>query len=83
LGDAPKAIEFYEQQLVIVREIGDQRGEGNALWNSALAFDKLVERAQTIARAAAALRVFDAIEDPNAAMVRAQLAEWRKAEAGS
>jgi len=31
LGDARKAIEFYEQYLSIAREIGDRRGEGAAL----------------------------------------------------
>jgi tetratricopeptide (TPR) repeat protein len=78
-----KAIEFYEQALVIRREIGDRRGEGNDLWNSALAFYKLSDRAQAIARAEAALRIYEAIEDPNAAKVRAALAEWRKVGAGS
>ena len=28
LGDVRKAIEFYEQALVIDREIGDRKGEG-------------------------------------------------------
>jgi tetratricopeptide (TPR) repeat protein len=77
LGDARKAIEFYEQRLVIAREIGDRRGEGNALWNSALALDKLGKRAQAIPRAEAALKIREAIEDPNAAKVRTALAEWR------
>jgi hypothetical protein len=31
LGDARKAIEFYEQALAIARKIGDPPGEGNAL----------------------------------------------------
>ena len=34
-------------------------------------------------RAEAALRIFEAIEDPGAATVRAGLAEWRKTGAGS
>jgi len=71
-----------EVRLAIAREIGDRRGEGNALWNSALALDKLGDRAQAITRAEAALRIREAIEDPNAAKVRARLAEWRKAGAG-
>ena len=29
LGDVRRAIENYEQALVISREIGDRRGEGN------------------------------------------------------
>ena len=83
LGDAPKAIKFYMQQLAITHEIGDRRGEANSLWNSALALQMLGDQAQAIARAEAALRNYEAIEDPHAAKVRAQLAEWRKAGAGS
>ncbi|MCX6956152.1 MAG: tetratricopeptide repeat protein [Verrucomicrobia bacterium] len=78
LGDARKAIEYYEQQLVITREIGDRRGEGNALWNSALAYDSLGNRAEAITRATAALTIFEAIESPYAARVRAALAKWRE-----
>ena len=37
------AIEFYEQQLVIVREIGNRRGEGNALGNLGAAYAELGE----------------------------------------
>jgi tetratricopeptide (TPR) repeat protein len=77
LGDARKAIEYYEQALVIAREIGDRRGEGTDLWNSALAYDSLGNRAEAIPRADAALAIREAIEDPNAAKVRAKLAQWR------
>jgi len=80
LGQPRRAIEFYEQHLVIAREIGDRRGEGSALWNLSLALDKLGDHAQAIAHAEAALKIFVAIEDPNAAMVRAQLAKWREAK---
>ncbi len=78
MGETHKAMEFYEQHLIIAREIGDQRGEGIALWNSALALDKLGKRAQAITRAEAALKNYETIEHPNAAKVRAKLAEWRK-----
>lgn len=66
-----------EQQLTIVCEIGDRRGEGIALWNVSLALDQLGERAQAIQHAEQALNIFERIEDPSAARVRAQLAEWR------
>ncbi len=33
LGEPRKAVEYYEQALVIDREIGDRRGEGTDLWN--------------------------------------------------
>ncbi|MBZ5628088.1 MAG: hypothetical protein LAO06_04395 [Acidobacteriia bacterium] len=60
-----------------MREIGDRRGEGYSHWNMALALDKLGERAPAIARAEAALRIFEEIESPHAAKVRQQLAAWR------
>jgi len=44
-----------------------------------LVLDKLGERAQAIAHAEAALKIFEQIEDPNTSKVRVQLAEWRKA----
>jgi tetratricopeptide (TPR) repeat protein len=47
LGEIEKAIGYYEQQLVITREIGDRRGEGNALGHLGLAYADLgdVEKA--------------------------------------
>jgi hypothetical protein len=45
--------------------------------------DKLGNRPEATARAEAALRIYEATEDPEAADVRTQLAEWRKAETGS
>ncbi|MEW6208875.1 MAG: tetratricopeptide repeat protein [Acidobacteriota bacterium] len=77
LGETRKAIEFYERRIEIAREIGDRRGEGNALWNMSLSFDKLGERARAIEYAEAALRIFEEIESPHAEKVRNQLAEWR------
>ena len=79
LGDACKAIEFYEQYCNIAREIGDRRGEGIALWNSALALKEIGQRDDPIGRAEAALKIFEQIEDPGAAKVRAKLAEWKEA----
>ncbi len=43
MGDAPRAIGFYEQYLVIAREIGDRRGEGNSLGNLGAAYAALGE----------------------------------------
>ena len=42
------AIEFYEQGLVIDREIGDRRGEGAALGNLGLAYADLGETRKAI-----------------------------------
>ncbi len=41
LGDPRKAIEYYEQALVIAREIGDRKGEGNQLGNLGNAYSDL------------------------------------------
>ena len=78
LGDSLKAIESFDQQLVITREIGDRRAEGKALWNSPRIHDSLGNRDEALARAAAALAIFEAIEDPDAGMMRAKLAELRE-----
>jgi tetratricopeptide (TPR) repeat protein len=47
LGQVEKAIEYYEQALVITKEIGDRRGDGNHLGNLGLAYSLLgqVEKA--------------------------------------
>ena len=76
MGDARQAIGFYDQQLAIVREIGDRRGEGNSMGNSAQAHYSLGNRAEAITRANSALAIFESIESPYAAKVQTKLAEW-------
>jgi len=82
LGETRHAIEFYKQSIVIKREIGDRRGEGNTLFNMSLALSKLGERQNGITSAEAALKIYEQIEDPNAAKVRRQLEEWRGQKSG-
>jgi tetratricopeptide (TPR) repeat protein len=77
LGEYRRAIEYQEQHLKIAREIGDRLGEANALFNSAVALDQFGDRPAAIARAETALEIFEAIESPNASIVRNQLAKWR------
>ena len=43
-----------------------------------MVLDQLGERAQAIQRAEQALTIFEQIEDPRAAEVRAKLAAWRE-----
>ena len=62
--------------MTIARETGNRRGEGNALWNRALAVDKLGRRQEAISDAKAALEIYEQIEDPNAEKVRRKLADW-------
>src|SRR5205807_2248468 len=80
LGESRRAIEFYEQALLIDREIGDRVGEATGLWNMSLSLNKLGERVQAITCAEQALTVYEQIEAPYAARVRAQVAKWRTAQ---
>ena len=63
------------RQLVIVQEIGDRRGEGNALANLGLAYETLSDVARARELWAAALAIYEAIESPYAARVREWLAK--------
>lgn len=78
LRETQRAIQFYEQALLIDRKLGDRRGESIALWNMSLALDQLGQRDQAIQHAEQSLTIYEQIEDPNAAKVRAKLAEWRQ-----
>ena len=48
LGDARRAIGYYEQALEIAREIGDRRGEGHALGNLGSAYQNLGDARRAI-----------------------------------
>jgi hypothetical protein len=76
-----RAIKYYEQQPVITREICDQRGECNALFNTSLALDALGDRPQAIAHAEMALQIFEQIESPYVDHVRRKLEQWRESQA--
>jgi tetratricopeptide (TPR) repeat protein len=77
LGDHGKALEFYGRQFAAAQKNGNQRAEGKALYGSALVLDKMACCAQAMVRAEAALKLFESIEDPSAAEVRASLSQWR------
>ena len=84
MGDLPRAFQCYEQQLLFAREIADRQGEAHALFNSAAVMHQSGYKSHALIRAEAALRIYEAVEDPHAtAKVRAKLTEWRKAQAGS
>jgi len=77
-GDHRRAAATYEQQLAVAREAGDRKGQANALFNMSLALDCLGERAKAVERAGEALKLFEALADPNAARAREQLEKWAK-----
>ncbi|HOV83171.1 MAG TPA: tetratricopeptide repeat protein, partial [Methanothrix sp.] len=76
LGDARKAIEYYDQALAISRQIGDRRGEGIQLFNMSLALSKLGNRVQAIECARSALKILQSIESPHAEKAKRKLQEW-------
>ena len=58
-----KAIDYYEQRLVIAREIGDRRGEGNALGNLGIVYKNLRETDKAIEHHGQALVISREIGD--------------------
>ena len=78
LGEPRRAIEFYEQALVIAREIGDRRGEGAALGNLGMAWMDLGEPRRAIEfyeqRLEIARAIGDRMGEGNAAY---ELGAWR------
>ncbi|HSE18742.1 MAG TPA: hypothetical protein VLB46_16920 [Pyrinomonadaceae bacterium] len=68
----------WKQKALIDRELGDRRSEGTDLWNMSLALDQLGERREAIRHAEQAITIYEQIEDPYAAKVRAKLATWRE-----
>jgi tetratricopeptide (TPR) repeat protein len=82
LGERRRAIECHEQQLTIGREIGDLGSEGRALNGLGISYAELGEPRRAIASFRGALDIFEAIESPQAAMVRANIAKLLERGAG-
>ena len=78
LGEKRKASGFFEQYLTITREVGNRRGEGGALANLSKIYFLSGRKAQAIAFAEASLRIFGEFDDPKCALVKQQLATYRK-----
>ena len=77
LGESPPRDRLLQTRLAIAREMATAGGEAGSLCQHGLGLSKLADRAQAIANAQAALKIFEEIEDPNADKVRQQLAEWK------
>jgi tetratricopeptide (TPR) repeat protein len=63
LGDARRAIGYYEQQLIIGREVGDRHGEGNALGNMGNAYLELGNACRAIGYYEQSLTIREEIGD--------------------
>lgn len=77
LGETQRAIDFYEQRLIIAREIGDRHSEGRTHARLAIALERAGNRAQAIIHAEAGLKILGEFEDPNADQMRELLAQLR------
>ncbi len=73
-----KAIQSYEQALLIARETGDRSNEGNWLGNLALHYEKQGELARAVPLAAASLAIMTAMKMPTKDRMEAILAHLRK-----
>lgn len=79
LGEYHKALEYYQQHINIAVETGERRGEGGIHWNMADTYATLGRMTEAVTAGERALKIFEEIRDPDAAMVRTALAEWRAA----
>ena len=87
LGQYQQAIDLYEQQLIIAREIGYRRGEGIALGNLSFAYFQLGQLQRAINYSEQALTIAREIEDRqgegvafrNLGLVYSLLGEYSKA----
>jgi tetratricopeptide (TPR) repeat protein len=77
LGEVERAIGYHEQALVIAREIGDRRGEGNAL---GIAYARLGEVERATGLLEQALRIGQEIKDPR--IVRVTTAQLERLRGG-
>ena len=72
LGEVQKAIEYYEQALVIAREIGDRQGEGDALGSLGLAYASLGELQKATSLLQQAKAIGEQIGDPQIVQISAR-----------
>ena len=74
-GEHDQAIALFTRSLGFQPQAIDK---ATTLWNMSLSLDQLGERRNAIARAEEALPILVESKSPDATMVQAQLAEWRK-----
>lgn len=77
LEDWASAAKMYEQQLGIVRQLGDPQMEWITLWNLSLQYDNMGDAAAAIDYATAALQILEALAEPFAETVRRHISELR------
>jgi hypothetical protein len=81
-SDFHLAIEFYDQQITIAREIGDLKGEANSLLNKSVALDHLGQLPEAVTHAETALKIFGRIKNSNEARAQLLLDTLRAKERG-
>jgi tetratricopeptide (TPR) repeat protein len=77
LGEHQRAIELYEQQRAIAREIGDRWGEASASWNLGASYVVLGELRKAVEALQLGVDIYRAIRHPNAEGHAQRLAQLR------
>ncbi|SRR6266404_4754516 len=77
-GDIQRALDEYENVLIIAKETKDRQSEALAIFQIGLMLNRAGDLVQAISHAEKALKIFEKIDDSNAALVSEQLAAWRR-----
>lgn len=80
LGEYKKAIEYHEQSLQISKDIGDRQGEAQSLGNLGIAYFRLGEAKKACNLWKEALTILEAIESPDADIIRQNIESYCKGE---
>ena len=75
-----KAVECFDDQLKLARQLGDQETEAQALWSAARAVRSLGRLPDAITRISAALAILESINPEEAEKARADLERWRSSK---
>ena len=78
LGQVRKAIQYYENGLIINEKIGHQYGEGICLNNLGNAYKKLGQKDKAAQYFQQALAIFEEIKSPYAEITRKNLADLNR-----
>ena len=70
-----QAIDCYEKDLAISREISDRQGEADAIWNLSIAFEKHGRLHDATTALGEALRIYEEMASPSRVQAHIRLAK--------
>ncbi len=78
MGEARRAIEFFQQRIEIAREIGDRSGEAETSWNYGLALVREGQPTDALPLLEASLAFFQVIGHPRATAIASTIDHLRQ-----